>query len=172
MMDNMKKKDLLIIVMLIAIVCMSGAFAMLSGKEKTDGTGVVEGNWDVEITNVVESATQGTGLSESATSELNVATFNASLYQPGDSVTYFVTVENNGNIDAKLESITSQLTPSYGTDDNPYVIYTYDGITSESVLRAGESITFAVTLQYSTEATTVVNLNAGLTTILNYIQNV
>ncbi|MBQ7104250.1 MAG: hypothetical protein IJN90_00145 [Bacilli bacterium] len=171
-MDNKKKKDVLIIVMLIAVVCMSGAFAMLSSKEEAKGTGVVEGNWDVKITNVVESATQGAGLSESAVSELNVATFNASLYQPGDSVTYLVTVENNGNIDAKLDSITSQVTPNYGTDDNPYVVYTYDGITSESILKAGESITFAVMIQYSTEATTVVNLNASLTTILNYIQNV
>ena len=168
-MDNKKKKDLLIIVMLVAVICMSSAFAMLSQKlDVRDGS--VEANWDVEITNVVESATQGNGVSESASSDLTMATFAADLSQPGDSVTYTVTVENKGNIDAKLSSISSTATPVYGTDDNPYVIYTYDGITSESVLRAGESITFTVTVQYSSEATTVTNLNANLTTILNYVQ--
>ena len=171
-MDKGKKKDLLIILMLVALVTMGTSYALLSQKVEQKGTGTVKGNWDVEITNVVESATQGAGVSESASSSLTVASFAASLSQPGDSVTYLVTVEYNGNIDAKLDSITSQVTPNYGTDDNPYVVYTYDGITSESILKAGESITFAVMLQYSTEATTVVNLNASLTTILNYIQNV
>ena len=132
-MDNKKKKDLLIIVMLIAVVCMSGAFAMLNQKlEVRDGN--VEANWNVEITNVVESATQGNGISESVSSDLTMANFAAGLSQPGDSVTYTVTVENKGNIDAKLSSISSTATPGYGTDDNPYIIYTYDGITSESVL--------------------------------------
>lgn len=168
-MDTRKKKDLLIIVMLVAVVCMSSAFAMLSQKlEVRDGD--VEANWNVEITNVVESATQGNGVSESASSDLTMATFAAGLSQPGDSVTYTVTVENKGNIDAKLDSISSTATPGYGTDDNPYVIYTYDGITSESVLKAGDSISFTVTVQYSSEATTVTNLNANLTTILNYVQ--
>lgn len=171
-MDNVKKKDILIIVMLVAVVCMSSAFAMLSQKLEHDGTGAVEGNWDVKITNIVESATQGAGVSESASSDLTVASFAVGLNEPGDSVTYTVTVENNGNIDAKLESITSQATPEYGTDDNPYVIYTYDGITSESVLKAGESISFTVTIQYSSEATVVSNMVANLTTVLNYVQNV
>jgi len=168
-MDNTKKKDLLIIVMLVAVCVMATSFAMLSQKlEVRDGN--VEANWNVEITNVVESATQGNGVSESASSDLTMATFAASLSQPGDSVTYTVTVENKGNIDAKLDSISSTSIPAYGTDDNPYLIYTYDGITSESVLKAGDSITFTVTVQYSSEATTVTNLNANLTTILNYVQ--
>ena len=169
-MDKGKKKDLLIILMLVALVTMGTSYALLSQKVEQKGTGTVKGNWDVEITNVVESATQGNGVSESASSDLTMATFAAGLSQPGDSVTYTVTVENKGNIDARLESITSQATPEYGTDDNPYVIYTYDGITSESVLKAGESISFTVTVQYSNEATTVTNLDANLTTILNYVQ--
>jgi len=171
-MDSRKKKDILIIVMLVAVVCMSSAFAMLSQKLEISGTGEVKGNWSVEITSIAEAATQGTGISQSASANLTVASFAADLYQPGDSVTYTVTVENKGNIDAKLESITSQATPEYGTDDNPYVIYTYDGITSESVLKAGESISFTVTVQYSSEATTVSNMTANLTTVLNYVQNV
>lgn len=171
-MDKGKKKDLLIILMLVALVTMGTSYALLSQKVEQKGTGTVKGNWDVEITNVVESATQGAGVSESASSSLTVASFAASLNQPGDSVTYTVTVENKGNIDARLESITSQATPEYGTDDNPYVIYTYDGITSESVLKAGESISFAVTIQYSSEATTVAPIKATLTTVLNYVQNV
>lgn len=170
-MDNKKKKDMLIIVMLVAVVCMSGAFAMLSQKLENSGVGV-KGNWGVEITDVEAIATQGNGNSLSVNSDLSVATFAAELFQPGDSVTYNVTVENKGNIDASLESITSNATPVYGADDNPYVVYTYDGITSGSVLRAGEKITFAVTIQYSNDATIATAMNANLTTILNYVQYV
>ena len=169
-MDNKKKKDILIIVMLVAVVCMSSAFAMLSQKLEVSGAGTVKGNWDVEITDLEAIATQGNGNSLSASSDLTVATLVAELTQPGDSVTYNVTVENKGNIDATLESITSNATPNYGTDDNPYLIYTYDGITSGSVLRAGEKITFAVTVQYSSETTDVAMMTVNLTTILNYVQ--
>ena len=168
-MDTRKKKDLLIIVMLVAVVCMSGAFAMLSQKLENSGA-KVKGIWGVEITDVEAVATQGSGNSLSVNSDLSVANFTAELFQPGDSVTYNVTVENNGNIDASLESITSSATPAYGTDDNPYIVYTYDGINSGSVLRAGEKITFAVTIQYSNEITVVTTMNANLTTILNYVQ--
>lgn len=170
-MDNRKKKDILIIVMLIAVVCMSSAFAVLSQKLEVSGTGTVKGNWGVEITGITPTATQGTGTSNSANADLTVATFAADLYQPGDSVTYTVTVENTGNIDAKLDSISSKVTPEYGTDDNQYVNFTYDGIASNSVLKAGESISFNVTVQYSSEVVSTTTMNATLTTVLNYVQN-
>lgn len=170
-MDNKKKKDILIIVMLVAVVCMSVAFATLSQRVEVAGTNAVKGNWQVEITGIDAIASQGMGTSESVNSDLTVANVSASFYQPGDSVTYSVVVENKGNIDAKLDSIASAITPNAGADDNPYVIYTYDGITSGSVLEAGDKITFTVTVQYSSEATIVSNITANLTTILNYVQN-
>ena len=170
-MDNRKKKDLLIIIMLVAVVCMSGAFAVLSQRLEVSGTSTIKGNWGVEITGITPTATQGMGTSTSANADLTVATFAADLYQPGDSVTYTVTVENTGNIDAKLESISSKATPEYGTDDNQYVSYTYDGIASDSILKAGESVSFNVTVQYSSDVVSTTTMNATLTTVLNYVQN-
>lgn len=170
-MDNRKKKDVLIIVMLVAVVCMSVAFATLSRKLEVVGTNAVKGKWQVEITDIDATASQGMGVSESVDSDLTVANVSTGLYQPGDSVTYSVVVENKGNIDAKLASIASTVTPNTGADDNPYIIYTYDGITSGSILEAGDKITFTVTVQYSSEATLVSNITANLTTILNYVQN-
>ena len=170
-MDNRKKKDILIIVMLVAVVCMSGAFAVLSQRLEVSGTSTVKGNWGVEITGITPTATQGMGTSSSASADLTVATFAAELYQPGDSVTYTVTVENTGNIDAKLDSISSKATPEYGTDDNQYITYTYDGIASDSILKAGESISFNVTVQYSSDVVSDTNMTATLTTVLNYVQN-
>ena len=170
-MDNRKKKDVLIIVMLIAVVCMSSAFAVLSQRLEISGTATVKGNWGVEITGITPTATQGTGTSSSTNADLTVATFGAELLQPGDSVTYTVTVENKGNIDARLDSISSKATPEYGTDDNQYVSYTYDGISSNSVLKAGESISFNVTVQYSSDIVSTTTMSATLTTVLNYVQN-
>ena len=65
-MDNRKKKDLLIIIMLVAVVCMSGAFAVLSQRLEVSGTSTIKGNWGVEITGITPTATQGMGTSTSA----------------------------------------------------------------------------------------------------------
>ncbi len=169
-MDTRRKKDILILVMVFALCSMTVAYAMLSQRLEVSGTANTKG-WSVEITGIEATATQGQGASESASSNLTTASFATTLYQPGDSVTYTVTVENKGVLDAKLDSITSTTTPELGTDDNPYIIYTYEGITSDSILPAGESTTFTVTVQCNPEAKQIENTTASLTTVLNYVQN-
>ncbi len=170
-MDTRKKKDILIVAMVFSLCVMAVAYAMLSQRLEVSGTAKTKGQWDVQITGIEATATQGQGTSESANSNLTTASFATSLYQPGDSVTYTVTVENKGALDAKLDSITSTTTPEAGTDENPYIIYTYEGIASQSVLAAGDSTTFTVTVQCDPNAKAITNTSASLTTVLNYVQN-
>ena len=165
-MNTRKKKDILIVAMVFSLCIMAVAYATLSQKLEVSGVATTKGEWQVEITGIEATATQGQGVSESANSNLTTATFAASLYQPGDSVTYTVTV------DAKLDSINSTATPEAGTDDNPYIIYTYEGISSGSVLAAGEETTFTVTVQCNPNVKALTNTSANLTTVLNYVQNV
>ncbi len=173
-MDTRRKKDILIVAMVFALCVMSVAYAMLSQKLDVNGVTTTYGarQWDVEITGIEATNTQGEASSESVNSNVTTANFAASLYKPGDSVTYTVTVENKGLLDAKLTSIESTTTPEFGTDDNPYIIYTYEGITSDSVLKAGETTSFTVTVQCNPDVTKVTDTTATLTTVLNYIQNV
>ena len=171
-MNTRKKKDILIVAMVFSLCIMAVAYATLSQKLEVSGVATTKGEWQVEITGIEATATQGQGVSESANSNLTTATFAASLYQPGDSVTYTVTVENKGTLDAKLDSINSTATPEAGTDDNPYIIYTYEGISSGSVLAAGEETTFTVTVQCNPNVKALTNTSANLTTVLNYVQNV
>ena len=171
-MNTRKKKDILIVAMVFSLCVMAVAYAMLSQRLEVNGTATTKGQWSVEITGIEVTASQGRGASESADSNLTTANFATTLYQPGDSVTYTVTVENKGSLDAKLESINTTTTPELGTDDNPYISAYYEGISSESILAAGDSITFTVTVQCDPNATYILNSTANITTVLNYVQNV
>lgn len=167
-----RRKDILIVAMVFALCGMAAAYAMLSQKVDSENKDRFRsGQWAVEITNIETVATQGRGMSESVNSNVTTAFFSTSLHQAGDSVTYAVTVENKGLLDAKLESITSTAGDELGKDDMPYIIYTYDGISSESVLASGETITFTVTVQCNPDVTIITDTNFNLTTVLNYVQN-
>lgn len=169
-MDTRKKKDILIVAMVFALCSMAIAYAMLS--EKVEDQGNNQGEWAVEITSVEQLATSGQGSSASADSNVTTAFLATSLYKAGDSVTYSVTVENKGSMDAKLDNITSTISPEVGTDDSQYIEYTYEGIASGSILEAGDSITFTITVQCNHDpiAGAIPNNTTTLTTVLNYVQ--
>lgn len=165
-MENTKKKDWLIVVMLVALIFMSACFAVLSQKLEFSNKDLGKKDFGVEITKVLPAATQGLGNNIAVSSNSTIASFAADLHQIGDSVTYAVTVENKGNIDAKLDSIVSDTESEFGD-----VTYTYDGIASNSILKAGDSITFNVTIHLVDGIKLAESIGANLTTILNYIEH-
>lgn len=171
-MNTKQKKDVLIVVMSVALVFMGVAFAMLSQQLDVKGTITTTGSWDVQITDIQLAATQGSGESGSVSEDGTTASISAELSEPGDSVTYTVTVENKGSIDAKLDSINSVFTPTPGSAENPYITYAYSGIKAGDVLVAGDSVTFNVEIAYELDVTEYKEFTTVLTTTLNYVQNV
>ncbi|MBR4261762.1 MAG: hypothetical protein IKQ35_00170 [Bacilli bacterium] len=152
-MDTRKKKDILIIVMVVALVFMSTAYALLSQQLNINGTATISDSWDVKITSIEELASSGTAEAGSVNNTGTVATISPVFYTVGDSVTYKITVENKGSLDAVLSSITTAVTANDGTD-NPNVIYEYEGIKADDVLESGQSITFTVTITYASSSET------------------
>ena len=162
------KKNYLIITILIASICILAiGYAAFTSQLKITGTSNITSNWDIKITNITVKNITGSAskLIEPITSGTS-ATFKTSLISPGDSMTYEVTVTNNGNVDAKVKNI--QETPS----TNPAIVFETKGINQNDLLEAGKSQTFDVTVSYNDKVTSQPEAREASYTIkLNYIQN-
>lgn len=162
------KKNNIIITFLIAIVCiMAITYAAFSTTLNINGTANIDSNWDIKITDVTTKNIIGeaTKAFEPVVSDTS-ATFKTNLTSPGDSMTYTVTVTNEGTIDAKVGSI--EMTES----QNPAIVFSTSGINENDLLKAGESQKYDVTIAYNSNVTTQpTELSGTLTVKLNYVQN-
>ena len=162
------KKNNIIITFLIAIVCiMAITYAAFSTTLNINGTANIDSNWDIKITDVTTKNIIGeaTKAFEPVVSDTS-ATFKTNLTSPGDSMTYTVTVTNEGTVDAKVESI--NMTES----QNPAIVFSTSGINENDLLKAGESQKYDVTIAYNSNVTTQpTELSGTLTAKLNYVQN-
>ena len=122
MREKMKKKKNMIIGGLLAVVfIMSVGYAAFASQLSINGTASTS-SWIIKITNIQEK-TKTSGVTNKGTSYTDLtANFNCELTLPGDSITYEVTVENQGNIDAALKKVTKTYT------NNQYIQVTYSGL--------------------------------------------
>ena len=100
----MMKRNRCIIVtaILFAVLIMSVGYATFATKLTINGTAEIVGNWNIKIVGieaieVSEGADPGTPEYTDTT-----ATFYAKLKKPEDKITYLITIENAGTLDAKL----------------------------------------------------------------------
>ena len=101
-----KKTKNILIICLSLLLCLSVGYAAFQTNFSVKGSTAITGNWNIEVTNVSISETKGSGEStKTPTWTQTTANMEANLYEPGDSVKYTVTVQNKGNIDAKLENV-------------------------------------------------------------------
>ena len=111
----------------------------------------MRGNWNVKITNMELLSENKTGRAEEVSHSFTdtTATFEANLYMPGDSIEYRVTVENQGNIDALLKSITPTT-----TNRSEGIKFSHSEI-DNTVLTAGKTITFTMKVEFLEDATSI-----------------
>ena len=116
---------------------------------KTDlnisGTSNITSVWDVRITNVKIKETSG--LAENVgdlDSYTNLeANMEANFYEPGDYITYTVTVSNQGTLDAMLDSVKLNM------PEQEVINFKVEGATSKEKLPAGSSKDIDVTMKYT-----------------------
>lgn len=170
------KKNILICALLLTIMVMAVGYAAFRQTLNIDGTATIAGEWQVEITGVTPSVT-GTAqdMAYDETDNPNgtrftatTATFDAKLMKPGDSITYTITVKNNGSIDAKLSTIT--LTPQ--ADGSDAIIYeVVSQPAADSVLAAGESTTVQIRITYDADTEEIPEVTTKtFTGVLEYVQ--
>ena len=160
------KKTKIIIVMLVAVVFMAVGYALLSTNLNIQGTGTLTDSWGIRI-NSVESTPTGRAYNISDPTYSNTTmTFNVGVKEPGDKMTFTVTVQNYGTLDAILDNIDASSSGSY------VIKYGIEGIQEGTRLLAGESITFTITTEFDIDATEIPNDPVKeLTVTLNYIQD-
>ena len=101
-----RKRSLVIGCLLAILVCMTIGYAAFSTQLQISGTSSITSNWDVQITDITQGIPTGTGENAVAPSyTITTATMEANLYNPGDAMTYEITIKNKGTIDAVLSKI-------------------------------------------------------------------
>ena len=115
------KKNILIAGLLVIVFAMSVGFAFLSSNLNIEATGTISGDWNVKFRpNSLEVLEKTTGVNDTTTqinSDNMSVTLNASFEKPGEKISYEVYIDNQGNLDGILDSVT--LT---GDEDNTSVI--------------------------------------------------
>lgn len=170
-MNTRKKNNILIVTLVVAMLFMSVAYAILSQQLNLSGSASTgDAKWSVEITDITVKAISGAAKSNSESFTVTSATFDTELSLPNDSITYEVTVQNLGTVDAALKSITSNIAELH--DEQAYLRYVIEGANEETVLAAGDTTTVSITVSFEdVDELPPEPINQTLTATLNYVQN-
>ena len=145
---NRKKRNIVIFSLVGVLLCMVAGYAAFQTQLKVTGSSTVTSNWDIEITNVTEGIASGSAENTVKPSWDKLwASMEADLYDKGDSMEYDVTIENKGNIDAKLNDILTNVEK----ENNEAVIITFSGYTKGEILKANSSKLVHVKIEYNPE---------------------
>lgn len=148
--NQKKSKNILLVVVLLAIVGIAVGYAALSQTLTLNGTATVETGkkaWNVHFVSAdtkVKEQNKANDAEITITEEDGVeGTFSATL-QPGESVSYDVVIKNDGSIDAEFDKTT--ITPE--VDESGYVTCTIDEAeaTTNPLLTNGDTHSYVVTL--------------------------
>ena len=150
-MRDRKKRNIIIGTLCFLLVFMGIGYSILSQTLNISGIANMKGTWDIKITDISEASR--TGKADPGTPTISSsgvsASFEANLWMPGDSITYNVTVKNNGNIDAALK----ELVPS--VENGVQQVKFSNNAVQGKVLRQKESYTFQVSVVFDEDATEI-----------------
>ena len=166
-MHNSRRKRNIIIVSLLAVLAiMTIGYAAFSTQLEIKGTSNIDSRWEVKIIAISAGTPVGTAENAVAPSYTDTtANMNVNLYAPGDSMTYEITIQNNGTLDAVLNSITEN------NSNNPAIKFEIAGIKEGDALLAGETTKMTVKISYDSNVTgQPENTSADYTLTLNYTQ--
>ncbi len=168
-----KHKNILIGALLAVVFVMAVGYAAFAQTLTINGSAEITSNWHVgfdtskttDEPGVVTPKTGANGTTApsgevSYTNDQN-ATISADLVQPGDKVTFTLTIENYGNINAKLNTPVVSLNGE-GSDENENPLIVKQGniiftvtAPSPTTIDEGETATMTVTAEFDSSAQSV-----------------
>ena len=103
-----KIKIISLCALLVAVLGLTVAFAALSQTLTINGSAAVDAaSWDIHFEKTIGKETEVKGaatFTEPTLSGTTIENFSATLTKPGDSVTYYFDIVNNGTVDAVVTS--------------------------------------------------------------------
>ena len=163
---NSTQRNYIIAGLCMILVIMGVGYAAFQSQLKISGTSNIASNFLVRITDIQSTVQSGSASdAQTPTHTDTTATFRTNLVSPGDAMKYDITVENEGNIDAVLESI------DVNTGNNPAIKFETSGIEEGSELKAHNSDILTVIVSYDSSVTSQPeNTSSTITVTLNYTQ--
>jgi len=143
-----RNKNNIIIGLCAVVILMGIGFAAFSQRLQIGDTTVTNSDWNVYIKSAVAGTPVGGATGSAQVVDRASAKLTASLSSPGDSVTYTITVANDGNIDAILDLITLS-----ASNDDSVIKYSYSGIVEDEELLAESEKSFTVKIEYDSNKT-------------------
>ena len=144
-----KHKTLMVAIALSAILLtLIGAYAAYELKLNVNETSNITTNWSVKITNVETKTLSGSAKNKTnPTFDSLTATFDIDFTKVNDYVEYLVTITNEGDLDAKLNSLViNNGGNTVSVDCKEYMNENED--VEGKVIKAKEPKTFIVKISY------------------------
>ena len=161
------RKAITILALLVVILLMAMGYSAFSTQLNVNGTAEIIGEWNIMITDIkIENVSSGC---DAGTPEFTntTATFYAKLKKPGDIITYVITIQNAGTIDAVLDDVVF-FTDS--KDSSPAILYETSRL--KDSLAVGEKTALTLTVKYDENATKIPDVTTQkLTGIIQYSQS-
>ena len=161
---NKNQKNILIGGLIAIVLIMAVGYAAFATNLNIAGTAETTTTWNIRITNIRTvdlTSINGTAISNNGAYDVQAptydntngltATFSTGLTSPGDTRVYEVEVSNLGSIDADITKVLTN------NSNNPAIEFTYDGVSSTSVLTNAGAYTkssLSTTEPFSLPATT------------------
>lgn len=143
------KKNVVIIVMCIAVLIMAIGYAAFQTKLIINSSGSITTTWNIYFSNISSAAT-GSATNMITPSVTNTtATFQVGLSKPGDKMTYSITLKNGGDIAAIIRNINIESDGSYA------IINSVSDIKIGDKLAGGATKVFKVTVEFDPAATSI-----------------
>lgn len=166
---NNKTKNILLIILFLAIIGIAIGYAALAQLLTINGTANITASWNVRIASIKEGTLNG-AISKTAAvvnGDKLSASFDVNLQYPGSSATYIVTVENVGTINATLESITGIETAN--ALEPTEITYSINAVENDR-LDSGATKEYIVTVTWNDSNTIPTTTTKSATITLNYVQ--
>ena len=105
-MRNRNTRSIAICALAVALIATTVAYAVLQTTLNISGSVTRKGgSWSINFANATITSTRGKASMTTPSINGTNLTFNTTLYQPGDEVTFTFDVVNSGNIAAKLAGV-------------------------------------------------------------------
>ena len=162
------KKKVMIGILSVLVCIMAVGYALLAQELTINGTTSIDSTWKVEITNITSKDVVGGAVNKTdPTYTATTANFSVGLTQPGDSITYDITVTNKGTLDAVVESI------DVDKGNNPAITYTTSGLKrGDKIAKNNGTNTLTIKVDYDSSITSQpASTTNDITVTINYQQD-